>query len=101
VKELEARPEAENLVGILAALTDTTPDHVLQQHAGAQFSQFKSVLVDVAVEKLGPLRAEMVRLEAAHDHIEAVLADGVRRAHAIARPVIGAVKDIMGLVRAK
>src|ERR1700723_2279783 len=37
VKELEARPEAENLVGILAALTDATPEHVLKQHAGAQF----------------------------------------------------------------
>ena len=101
VKELEARPEAENLVGILAALTDTTPDHVLKQHAGAQFSQFKSVLVDVAVEKLGPLRAEMIKLSNAQDHIDAVLADGARRASAIAHPVIEEVKEIVGLVRAR
>jgi len=101
VKELEARPEAENLVGILAALTDATPEHVLKQHGGAQFSQFKSVLVDVAVEKLGPLRAEMIKLSNAQDHIDAVLADGARRASAIAHPIIEEVKEIVGLVRAR
>jgi tryptophanyl-tRNA synthetase len=99
VKELAARPEAENLVGIFAALTDMSPEQVLDEHAGAQFSQFKRALVDVAVEKLGPLRAEMMRLSAAHDHIDAVLADGASRASAIARPVIEAVKDITGLLR--
>src|ERR1700722_9281123 len=101
VKELEARPEAENLVGILAALTDATPEHVLKQHAGAQFSHFKGVLVDVAVEKLGPLRAEMIKLSNAQDHIDAVLGDGARRASAIAHPVVEEVKEIVGLVRAR
>ncbi|SDR45996.1 tryptophanyl-tRNA synthetase [Rhizobiales bacterium GAS113] len=101
VKELEARPEADNLVGIYAALTDATPEEVLKQHAGAQFSEFKRALVDVAVEKLGPLRAEMVRLSAAHDHIDAVLADGARRASALAHPNVEAAKEIVGLVRGK
>jgi tryptophanyl-tRNA synthetase len=101
VKELEARPEAENLVGIYAGLTDATPEAVLKAHAGAQFSDFKRALVDVAVDKLSPLRADMIRLGAAHDHIDAVLADGARRARAIAGPVLDAAKDIMGLLRTK
>ena len=101
VKELAARPEAENLVGIYAALTDSSPEEVLRQHAGAQFSAFKGALVDVAVDRLGPLRSEMARLQDAHDHIDAVLADGARRATVIAQPVIEAVKDIIGLVRAR
>ena len=101
VKELAHRPEAENLVGIYAALTDATPEAVLVSHAGAQFSDFKRALVDVAVARLTPLRAEMVRLAAAHDHIDAVLADGAARARAIARPVLDAAKDIVGLLRVK
>lgn len=101
VKELAARPEAENLVGIYAALTDSSAEEVLKQHAGAQFSAFKGALVDVAVEKLGALRAEMMRLSGAHDHIDAVLADGAKRAQAIAAPIVEAVRDILGLVRAK
>ncbi|MCX7374904.1 MAG: tryptophan--tRNA ligase, partial [Alphaproteobacteria bacterium] len=41
---LEARPEARNLVGILAAVTSTTPEAVLTQRAGKGFGAFKPVL---------------------------------------------------------
>src|SRR4029079_550832 len=37
-KALEARPEADNLVGIYAALEGATKADVLKQHGGAQFS---------------------------------------------------------------
>jgi tryptophanyl-tRNA synthetase len=47
------------------------------------------------------LRAEMIKLSNAQDHIDAVLADGARRASAIAHPVIEEVKEIVGLVRAR
>ena len=47
------------------------------------------------------MRAEMMRLSSAQDHIDAVLADGSRRASAIAHPVIEEVKDIVGFVRAR
>src|ERR671912_1683572 len=39
---LAARPEADNLVAIYAALTDATPETVLREHGGAQFSGFKT-----------------------------------------------------------
>src|SRR5580700_7084830 len=39
--ELEARPEADNLVGIYAALTDQSREAVLGQVAGQNFSVFK------------------------------------------------------------
>src|SRR6202040_3009169 len=59
---LEARPEADNLVGIYAALADTTRANVLGQYGNAQFSTFKSALVDLSVAKLGPIAGEMKRL---------------------------------------
>ena len=40
-KALEARPEADNLVGIYAALAGITKAEVLQEFGGAQFSAFK------------------------------------------------------------
>src|SRR6202050_5590039 len=54
-KGLSARPEADNLVGIYAAPGGTTPAGVLAQFGGAQFSTFKSALVDLSVAKLGPI----------------------------------------------
>jgi tryptophanyl-tRNA synthetase len=56
------RPEADNLVGIYAALADTTRAGVLGQFGNAQFSTFKAALTDLAVQKLGPIGAEMKRL---------------------------------------
>src|SRR3979490_490235 len=61
-KELEMRPEADNLVGIYAALAGVTPDDVLKEFGGGQFSTFKNALVEVLVTKLGPINAEMRRL---------------------------------------
>ncbi|AWN47967.1 tryptophan--tRNA ligase [Methylobacterium terrae] len=96
---LEKRPEADNLVGIFAALNDATREDVLRDYGGAQFSAFKGALVDLAVAKLGPIGAEMQRLVADPGHIDSVLADGAARAEAIAAPNIAAVKDIVGFVR--
>src|SRR5436190_10592293 len=54
-KGLESRPEADNLVGIYAALADKTKADVLREFGGAQFSAFKAALVDIAVSRLGPI----------------------------------------------
>jgi len=98
-KGLEPRPEADNLVGIYAALAGVPKAQVLAEFGGAQFSSFKSALVDLAVEKLGPLAAEMKRLVQDPVYIDSVLADGAARAQTIAAETMKAVKDIVGFVR--
>jgi tryptophanyl-tRNA synthetase len=99
VAGLAKRPEAENLLGIYAALAEKTEAEALGDFAGAQFSTFKASLIDLAVAKLGPVGAEMKRLVQDPAHIDAVLADGARRAQAIASETMTAVKDIVGFVR--
>jgi tryptophanyl-tRNA synthetase len=98
-KGLENRPEADNLVGIYAALADIPKSKVLTQFGGGQFSTFKTALVELAVAKLGPIGAEMKRLTQDPAHIDALLAAGSARARAIAAETMTAVKDIVGFVR--
>jgi tryptophanyl-tRNA synthetase len=98
IEGLKARPEADNLVGIYAALADTTKEAVLRDHGGAQFSQFKPALADLAVDKLAPIAGEMRRLLADPSHVDAILFDGAERAEAIARPVMKGLKDVIGFV---
>jgi tryptophanyl-tRNA synthetase len=97
-KGLEGRPEAENLVGIYAALAGSSVDGVLKEFGGGQFSSFKNALADVAVAKLSPITAVMNRLLADPAYIEGVLTDGAARAGAIAAPVMRDVKKIVGLI---
>jgi tryptophanyl-tRNA synthetase len=99
VNGLEKRPEADNLVGIYAALADTSKEAVLKDFSGAQFSTFKPALSELAVSKLAPIAAEMRRLQADPAHIDAVLARGAERARAIAAPIMDQVKDVLGLLR--
>jgi len=96
---LEGRAEADNLVGIFAALRDMPRQSVLDEFGGAQFSTFKGALVDLAVEKLAPIADEMRRLTADPGHIDAILADGADRAEAIASKTMDDVRDILGFVR--
>src|SRR5512143_2153333 len=96
---LKQRPEADNLVGIYAALAGTTRAGVLAQFGNAQFSTFKSALVDLSVAKLGPINAEMKRLLRDPVEIDAVLGAGASRAQKLAAETMKAVKDIVGFVR--
>jgi tryptophanyl-tRNA synthetase len=96
---LAGRAEAENLVGIFAALAGSEPAAVLREFGGAPFSKFKPELAELAVAKLSPIGAEMNRMLADPAAIDAVLADGSARARAIASPVMDEVKDIIGLLR--
>src|SRR5947209_13502876 len=81
---LEARPEADNLVGIYAALCDKPKADVLREFGGGQFSTFKTALADLSVSKLSPIAAEMKRLTQDTAYIDSVLADGAGRAEVIA-----------------
>ncbi|HVV79900.1 MAG TPA: tryptophan--tRNA ligase [Pseudolabrys sp.] len=98
-KALEARPEADNLVGIYAAVANIPKAEVLKQFGGAQFSTFKPALADLLVAKLSPITNEMRRLKDDPAYIDSVLADGSNRAEKLAGETMKAVKDIVGFVR--
>jgi len=95
---LEGRAEARNLVGILAAVTDRTPEQVLQQHGGIGFGAFKEVLADALVAKLSPIQAEMRRLLDDPAAVDAVLRRGAEKAAAIADPIVSRAEELMGFL---
>ncbi|WP_137699707.1 tryptophan--tRNA ligase [Marimonas lutisalis] len=98
-KGLDDRPEARNLVNIYAALSDTTVENVLRDVGGKQFSEFKPMLSELAVEKLAPISGEMARLMQDPAEIDAILHRGSDRARAIAAPILQRTYDIVGMVR--
>src|SRR5215216_7267239 len=57
-KGLEGRPEADNLVGIYAALAGVGKADVLKDFGSGQFSSFKNALVEICVAKLSPIASE-------------------------------------------
>jgi tryptophanyl-tRNA synthetase len=96
---LKGRPEADNLVGIFAALSDRTKEDVLTEFGGQQFSVFKPALVELAVEVLSPVNGEMRRLMGDTAYIDGVLRNGGERARARAEKTMKEVRDIIGFVQ--
>jgi len=92
---LEGRPEAANLVGIYAALADSSPDAVLAQFGGQGFGPFKAALADLTVATLGPIRARVADLDPLS--VDSILADGAARAAVIAAPTLIATYRTLGL----
>ncbi len=95
---LEARPEARNLVGILAAVTDSLPENVLREHGGKGFGAFKEVLAEALVAHLSPIQAEMARLLGDRAALDAALRLGAERAQAIADPIVAEAERIVGFL---
>jgi tryptophanyl-tRNA synthetase len=96
---LADRPEARNLVGIYAGLTDLHPAAVLAEHGGKTFSAFKAALTDLLVASFSPIAAEMRRLLADPGAVDAILRHGAERARALAEPTIAEVEDAVGFLR--
>jgi tryptophanyl-tRNA synthetase len=98
VDGLKDRAEADNLVGLFAALSDTSKDAVLADFGGKNFSEFKPALADLAVAKLDPIASEMRRITADPSYVDGVLRDGAAKASVIAEATMKDVRQIVGLL---
>lgn len=98
-KGLEGRPEAANLVGIYAALSDRSVADILREFGGQGFGAFKPALADLAVSVLSPQAEEMRRLVADPGEIETILRQGADRARDIGARTMREVRDIVGFIR--
>ena len=101
IAELTNRPEAQNLVNIYAALSDTPVENVITEFSGKTFSIFKPRLADLAVSVLSPISSRINDLSKNQDYIDAVLHKGSEKAMNIAQPIVNQAYEIVGLLRTK
>lgn len=95
---LKSRPEADNLVGIYASLSDVSKQQVIDDFGGQGFGAFKPALAELAVSQLAPMAEEMRRYLADPAEIDRVLSDGAERASVIAEDTMKAVRKIVGFI---
>ncbi|WP_062347278.1 tryptophan--tRNA ligase [Novosphingobium sp. CCH12-A3] len=99
VEGLAGRPEANNLVGIYAAMAGITPAEVLAQFEGKGFGQFKPALGELLVETLSPMAARYRQLREDGEALDAILAKGALKALDLAAPTLARTYQALGLVR--
>ena len=94
---LEGRAEAQNLVGVYAALSGATMAQVLAEFAGKGFGAFKPALADLAIAQLAPIRQRLTRLLDDRAEVGRVLEAGADRARTLAAPTLRAAQQAIGL----
>lgn len=99
-KEGEGRPEAMNLLGIYAALSDTPVEAVMNEFGGQQFSALKTALSDLAVANLSPITSRMTELMSDKAEIDNILKAGAEKASSLAQPTLSDVERMMGFWKA-
>ena len=96
IKELGSRPEAQNLLGIFASLSNSTLESSIEKFAGKNFSDFKQELSELLVDKIMPISDEIKKLLEDQSHLDSILLDGVEKANKIASKKIKNLKEIVG-----
>ena len=96
VKELEKRPEAQNLLGIYTSLNSSTLETSIAKFAGKNFSEFKDELSETLVDKIMPISEEIKKLLKDQSYLDSILLNGVENADKIASKKIKNIKEIVG-----
>ena len=95
--DLDARPEAKNLLTIYAAVTGENAEQVLSRFAGQGFGAFKPGLADALIALLAPIRERLVELRRDPAELDRILDEGARRAAEIGAPILARAKAAVGL----
>ena len=96
VKELENRPEAQNLLGIFASLSNSTLKSSIEKFEGKNFSEFKDELSELVANKIIPISQEIKKLLTDELYLDSILLDGAEKANNIASKKIKNIQEIVG-----
>jgi tryptophanyl-tRNA synthetase len=91
-----AKPGLANLLDLLAAATDRTPQEVARGYT--RYGDLKADVAEALVELLRPVRERRAVLEGEPSYVDAVLATGAAKAHAVAAVTYTAAADAIGLL---
>jgi len=95
-KDINKRPELENLFGIYSSLNNQSLINTINEFSGKNFSEFKQKLADLVADKITPISNDIKRLHKDYSYIDKVLKEGAEKAEKISRKKVEEMKEIIG-----
>jgi tryptophanyl-tRNA synthetase len=92
----EAKPGVTNLLRIYSALSGEPIGEIAARYGDGGYGGFKKDLGELVVDTFAPIRERTAKYLADPDGLDALLADGARRARTIAGQTMAAVRDRCG-----
>lgn len=97
MKAMDHRPEARNLVNMLAALTHEKPGDICTRFEGQNFSKLKSSLIDVLHETILPIGEKINAYMEDPVYLQSVLQKGSDYANALGNQHMADIKKCVGI----
>ena len=96
-RSLEDMPEAKNLLTIFSACEEEDFEKTFDKFKGKNFSELKKDLTEVLINKIGPIRDEMKKLNNDKKYLIQILNTGSQKAQKISTKVLKEVYEVTGL----
>ena len=96
-ESLSDRPEAKNLIGIYAAVSNQTVETICTTLEGQTFSALKAILTDALIEHLRPIRKKLTLLLDDKNELDRILARGADHANELAAVSLNEVRSSLNL----
>ena len=98
IRRAPDKPGVTNLIDVLAAVRDATPEEVAADLADARgYGDLKAATAEAVVAMLTPVRERYAELRGDEQRLEVILAAGAGKARAIAADTLRDVRDAMGV----
>jgi tryptophanyl-tRNA synthetase len=98
IRRGQDKPGVTNLIDVLAAVRDVTPEQVEADLADARgYGDLKAAAAEAVVAMLTPVRERYAELRGDEQRLEAILAAGAERARTIASGTLRDVRHAMGV----
>lgn len=94
----ETKPGVSNLLSIQAAVTGRAVDDLVAGYDGRGYGDLKSETAEAVADYVTPLRRRVDELLTDPAELQAILADGARRAREVAGATLGRVYDRLGFL---
>ena len=98
LKELEAKPEALNLLNIYSEISKISLNEVLSEMSGKEYSFLKTRLTELLISEIVPIGKEINKLLMDRAHLEQILKKGTEKASIIAEENLKNIREKVGLI---
>ncbi len=99
IEEIMKLNEVNNLLNIYSGFSGISKQKLIEQYKGQNFSNFKSDLSDILVDRMKPITTEIKKLMQDKNYLLKILLEGQNKANEVAQNTINDVHDIVGLLR--
>ena len=94
----DAKAGVNNLLSIMAVMTNSTPEQVAKDFEGQGYGTFKAAVADAVVEGIRPIRAEYDRIIKDKAYLQDIYRSGAESAHRMADRTLKKVYKKVGFV---